>query len=164
MYFYFSINFPLLQSALLYANRGLALRPSDIPCLALQCQCYVELNKFQWVLQKKIFPHKYRTLIVLCLALWMVSRKALEAANGILCQEGAGNNWIALYSKGESLYNLCDFEKSLVFFHRARRQCPTKEKDKMNIRISRHVRGFRTVVDRSTKTALLWVIVSSLIC
>ena len=42
-------NICLFQRALKYANRGLALRPEDIPLLAFKCQCNVEMNNFQYV-------------------------------------------------------------------------------------------------------------------
>ena len=67
-------------------------------------------------------------------------------ADKILCQPGGGRNWIALYSKGESLYNVCDFEKSLIYFHRAIRTSPTKDKLDMLQKISRAEMAINNVI------------------
>ena len=107
------------ERALAYANKGLMVDPENVTCISMKCKCYVDLH---------------------------MHKEALKTADEVLSKPACSGNWIALYSKGEAMYNLCDFEHSLIFFHRSLRHCPTKEKNMIIQKISRADMAIRNVV------------------
>ena len=57
---------------------------------------------------------------------YFLFREALNVSEAILSNTKTTDDWVAMYVKAESLFNMCDFEHSMIFYARAQKHAPAQ--------------------------------------